>query len=1211
MQYVWPLLKRWGIQLSRQFGHATPVLLALGIGLAWIAIWWLGPLWVWHGHAPLAELPMRILASMLLPMVPLMVWTLSTRRRYRRLQAECSQASARVADPCLPFVEAQQNALDRRLAIFLNSLHGRRSLHDIPWYLLLGESAAGKTEFVTRSGQRSLPSQVNGSAGAFREDDLAYPLDWWITDDALLIDTPGQFVSAAPARTADQEASPGAQSARLPVGHLPAGTDERLWRHLLDWLGAHRSRQALNGVVVVIDMARLLEQGDEYRDHLALCLRTRLSELTQGLGIRLPVYVVLSKMDLLAGFTELFSRLPQARKAGLLGFTFSLDAVTRFDAWLDELEEQLDRFVRVMSEQTCDAILAAPERAARERLHSLHVVFAGLRPVLVSFLRSTLSCDRFTTPALVRGVYLTSAQQQGESLNALTESISRTYRLPLPVVDTRSGVGTLGYFVQGLCQRAVYPEAGLAGDNIKVARHKRRVLLGSAAVAALCVLLATGVWHQYFVINRDKAGMVLARGEQFGTSVIDTQLDSTGRNLLAPLGQIRNALAVYGGYRDAWPGVSDFGLYQGRAIGPRVDEAYLSLLSRQFLPAIASGVIARVGTAPEGSDQQLAALRVYRMIEDRPNRQPQWVREWMAQEWQLAYPGQGWLQEALMHHLEYALEYASAQLPDYHAQVAEAQQQLRRVPLPQRVYAALRQGAGEGLTKDVNLRHEVGPAFDLIYRTPHEEGGARAPAFAIPGWLTAKGYRGYFERRNEDLVQMAIVDQWVLGERRRIDYSPADRNDLSNRLNALYSADYVAHWRSALNQLTVTDFSDLAHGVSVLEAVTGPAAPLRRLLEAVRVNSQLQASAVPVPEPMSALLAEEFSPVAAIRREFFPLARLLDEKDDKPAYYEEVLNAIGSLHEYSKAIQDSPDRGKAALAAVRARFALTGPDPIGTVQHMAAGLPEPINLQVAKLAEQTSQVLMIEALRELEKRWDNEVYQFYQQRLAGRYPFAPSGSDASLEDFEAFFGPNGRLQQFQDRYLNLFIRENLDALKNTGTGAYLVRTDVLDQLRAAERIRETFFDNRGGLGVQFSLEPLGLSGNKRSSVLALDGQLIPYSHGPSERIGLIWPNTLTEGPGSKLAVVHASGATGSLGFKGPWSLFRLLSSGQLNGYTQTSVELSFRIGDAIMRYRVVAEKSLNPFTQQPFKGFVLPRTLLNPVELQMASHPAELAGRSM
>jgi type VI secretion system protein ImpL len=191
----------------------------------------------------------------------------------------------------------------------------------------------------------------------------------------------------------------------------------------------------------------------------------------------------------------------------------------------------------------------------------------------------------------------------------------------------------------------------------------------------------------------------------------------------------------------------------------------------------------------------------------------------------------------------------------------------------------------------------------------------------------------------------------------------------------------------------------------------------------------------------------------------------------------------------------------------------------------------------------------------------------------GRYPFSATGHDASLEDFEAFFGPRGRLQQFQDRYLNVFVRDNLDALRTTDKSGYLVRADVLEQLRAAERIRETFFNNQGGLGVQFSLEPLGLSGNKRSSVLALDGQLISYSHGPSSRVGLIWPNTLGTGPGSRVALVHAQGTTGSLGYKGPWSLFRLLSSGQLYGRTDTSVDLSFRIGDGIMRYRINAEKS--------------------------------------
>jgi len=57
-------------------------------------------------------------------------------------------------------------------------------------------------------------------------------------------------------------------------------------------------------------------------------------------------------------------------------------------------------------------------------------------------------------------------------------------------------------------------------------------------------------------------------------------------------------------------------------------------------------------------------------------------------------------------------------------------------------------------------------------------------------------------------------------------------------------------------------------------------------------------------------------------------------------------------------------------------------------------------------------------------------------------------------------------------------------------------------------------------------------------------------------------------------------------------MFRLLSRGSLNGRTPTSVDLSFRTGDGVMRYRLNAEKAFNPITQQPFKSFRLPRGLL-------------------
>lgn len=244
------------------------------------------------------------------------------------------------------------------------------------------------------------------------------------------------------------------------------------------------------------------------------------------------------------------------------------------------------------------------------------------------------------------------------------------------------------------------------------------------------------------------------------------------------------------------------------------------------------------------------------------------------------------------------------------------------------------------------------------------------------------------------------------------------------------------------------------------------------------------------------------------------------------------------------------------------------------------------------MADQTAQVLNIEALRELERRWDAEVYSFFQQRLAGRYPFVPRGPDASLDDFEAFFGPRGRLQQFNDQYLKVFLKDNLEALQAGHEGRSLIRSNVIEQLELADRIRETFFDQRGNLSVQFSIEPLGLTVNQRTSLLNLDGQLISYTHGPSQITGIIWPNTLGQQVRSNLTLLKQNGNSSSLEYRGPWSMFRLLSRGSLNGRTATSVDLSLRTGEGVMRYRLSAEKAFNPITQQPFKGLRLPRGLL-------------------
>ncbi|WP_159245395.1 type VI secretion system membrane subunit TssM [Pseudomonas koreensis] len=1208
--------KRLGT-LARGFSalqrHGALITIAAGmliivVALGWL--WWQGPTWTWRDEQPLAPWSLRLAISVVLVALPLLVWTGLVHRRQRRLQREREQQAQRVQDPCLVYLQAQERSLENSLARVRDN-HQGRSLHQIPWYLVLGEENAGKSSFISRSSQSFALTRTarSGAAQVAADPDLAFDIDWWIGDEAVLIDPPGEFISQperqppptpAPAAPTEEAAADTdaitepvvAAQVEQPIG-LPAGAEKRLWHHLIDWLARSRSRRPLNGVVLLVDMVSLFERLPNERRNLAYLLRARLNELGHELGTRLPLYVVLSKFDLLDGFEELFAKLPASAREEVQGFTFSLESVEDFDAWLGELTVAYDRFVDALNMKVMLAMGNPGPADVRERLFCLMRQLSGSREILLRFLGDVLGSDRYTTPALVRGVYLSSVYQRGIVSNLFVEASARAYGFPAPVSSAKPQGHSVVYFAQHLLQRVVYPEAGLAGDNFKVARRKRRLLLSGSVLAGMSSALLVGGWWYYYGINRDKADQVLAQSQAFSTKASDLQADPTGLNLLVPLDEIRDAVTVYGDYRATWPKLADMGLYQGQLIGPMVDQAYLSLLSRRFLPAIAERAVEVIRRAEPGSDGQLAALRVYRMIEDRDNRRPEIVAQWMVQQWQQAYPGQGQRQAALMRHLTYALTYADVELPEHRALIAETQQQLRKLPMAQRVYMALRQQAQERLHGELDLRNEIGPAFDVVYRPLNERdsGAALDENLALPPLLTARGFRDYFEPNSQNVTELALIDQWVLGERRSLDYSEADRRVLTERLRALYSADYVDCWRRALNQFAVTDFTDLAQTLEVLGQVTGPAAPLRRLLETVRDNTLIYP---PVTGKEALPVGDETGRTQAlgIHRAFAGLSGLLNAEQDKPSYYEETLRAINAVYDYVKGVQDQPSPGKAALGVVLTRFSRSDPDPIRNLQRIASGLPEPLNRHVNQLASQSSQMLTITALLELEKRWDSEIYSFYRERLAGRYPFKSSGEDASLEDFEAFFGPQGRLQQFHDQYLNVFLKDNLNALYSDSLGGYLVRSDVLEQLKKAERIRDTFFNHRGHLAVQLTIEPLALSATRLSSMLSVDGQLIPYQHGAPQRTGLVWPNSLGNSNGSQLTLVHSTGNTASLSYRGPWSLFRLLSRGHLNGRTDTSVDLTFSVADGLMRYRIGAQKANNPITQRSFEGFVLPRTLL-------------------
>ena len=97
---------------------------------------------------------MRIAVTVLLAVLPLLVWSAWVYRRNRSIVREQQRQQREVEDPCMVYLQAQQRALDGSLARLRDSQGGRGHRYDVPWYLVLGEENAGKSSFVSRSDQR-------------------------------------------------------------------------------------------------------------------------------------------------------------------------------------------------------------------------------------------------------------------------------------------------------------------------------------------------------------------------------------------------------------------------------------------------------------------------------------------------------------------------------------------------------------------------------------------------------------------------------------------------------------------------------------------------------------------------------------------------------------------------------------------------------------------------------------------------------------------------------------------------------------------------------------------------------------------------------------------------------------------------------------------------------------------------------------------------
>nr|WP_243433640.1 MULTISPECIES: type VI secretion system membrane subunit TssM [Pseudomonas] len=1076
---------------------------------------------------------------------------------------------------------ALRQRMDEALALLKKAKLGgdeRRNLYELPWYVIIGPPGSGKTTALVNSGLH-FPLAAQLGAGAVRGVGGTRNCDWWFTDQAVLLDTAGRYT------TQDSHAA----------------VDKAAWLGFLDLLKTQRSRRPIDGAFVAISLSDLLLSSEAERAAHAAAIRLRIQELYTQLGVRFPIYLMLTKLDLVPGFMEFFDSLSKEERAQVWGMTFALDDGKSGDSPLAQLPAELAALEQRLNERLVERLQQERDPARRDLIYGFPQQFAALKESLQGFLEGVFKPNAFEERVLLRGVYFTSGTQEGSPIDRLIGAMAQSMNLDRQHLARQTGTGR-SYFIEKLFSAVAFAERGLVGVNPKVERRRKWIARGALAATVALVLVVSTLWIISYRANQAYIAQV---DQRVGPVRQDVQsLSPAQRDVLAVL-PLLNATRNLAGDAPGW--AEGLGLYQGDMLEAEAASVYRKLLVAVFAPRLMTRIEEQLHSGGN-SDFLYEGLKAYLMLADSEHYDPDFIKAWITLDWDrtLARDLPPEQRQALTGHLQALFEKHPPNARLDQRLIDDLRRQLQQLPVAQRVYDRVKRAKLPDGVPDFRLSEAGGRDAALVFTRK----SGKPLSEPLSGLFTAKGYREGFLLASLNQAGTLAEEQWVLGR------DQADQQNVASLaadVRRLYFQDYLRQWDALLADIDFVPITSVAQAADVLRILSGPTSPLKKLLVAVAKETDLQqeerllaaqgqkveGGVDQLKQRLGSLLGQEQAgnPAAVASSEdpvsahFAELNSLVSKGEGEPAAIDGLLADMNALYvQVSAMVGASGDallgEAKNQASAAAARVSLTAERQPPVVQGL-----------VKSVVSSTTNTMMGGVRNQLNAAWVSEVVNVYRQSLSGRYPMSPGSSrDATLEDFGQFFGTGGVMDNYFRKYLQPYVNTSTTTWSwQPGAAQKLgISPGVLQTFQRASNIRDAFFRSSGGTqpAVRFELKPVAMDANISQFLLDLDGQQLSYDHGPSRPVAMQWPN-----PGSigvvRLSIMPPS-ATGRSGITldGPWAWFRLLEQSDLTATNSPDrFNLRLRVDGASISYELRASSAFNPFKSRVLSGFSLPERL--------------------
>ena len=1044
------------------------------------------------------------------------------------------QAAANAA-PVDPAVLAQRARLAELRAI-LRQVRGHQSRtrpprallsapYTPPWLAVLGQPAHGKTALLGPTNKQLVEVDRDGVRTAPPET----PPD----DRPRFFSAPGSAVYL-----------------EIPHNYARADAMRPTWLAALRLL--RRRSQPLHGVVVVVAADDLAASGDvNHAAQLGDDLGRALADLGQQLAIRVPVYLVITKIDRLSGFHDLLGDAdPRGQALG-----FELPDGRSDELLLKELRARFDGLCTALDRRALRSVarFQEPDVAVQPRLMTFPRQLAELTDDLAALTKSLVAARNGEAPRL-RGVYFTSATQGGETTIApVLDLLLRKAGGGSYTPDQDRPVQNRRYFIDELISTVWQRGAQLA---TLTPRARTRSIVARAVLSGAALLLAAYVGF---------GGTTVAENNR---KLAQDTVDVTGR-LVTQLGGERRVplattdLATLGSLLTAWEDaagddtaeVRGWGLFPGESVTPPLRKFFRRAMFRGVLEPLHKRTAAELqdflsryespDRLPELQDWLAGhdALRFYLFLsgpkadgENLPIRDDRLVfvsairDRWNASARAAVDPRQHSTMEAIAE--------------QYVALAEDADFALAREP-------ALIESIREILLRDVPENAEVDEVIDRVSGKPDVPKISLRQLAGVPSIENdSTDVRGAFTELGWGYVKAEFATlqrgvPWVLGlgdQRAKELQLKRGRN-----LRSIYFAEYIKEWTRFINRMRIVSPTNLDRAKDIYgEVMRGrPAPPLKKVFLKLQDNINVKDDFdygeggllpfVPDKKKVSGSLVR----AADVAKAFQPMLAFTVAPPGKDAEVslDQYHVHMRTLHDgVSKALENKEEE-KALIDALKS--AIDDTESMISNGGLDEWQKDTTELLVTPLKD-LLKILERESGEGAKGDWCARIVEPMYDRFSGRYPLDPESRDeVAIADFEEFFHPeNGEIRKAREALLSGWVTKegNYYVARELGKGdVSRIDPEVIKFLNRAADIGMVMFVSEE-LRVDFDV--ILVCNPQVSRVeFKVAGELREFTCDSKQLPRLRWPNKA--GQGASL-FVRGRQTKKNLDEQGEWGLFKLL-----------------------------------------------------------------------